>query len=246
MNRFTAILVAFGISLGSASLAQTPPEGLTFDTVLPPRGEGADRYKAAVGRSAQSDATYATEVHGGVLTADSRAPRRLEPEEHRRVTPLLEGNWALVFVIGLLVGLMFLWLRFGGGGLLASGPKQAKARTKAPEAWDLSHAEDQLSGEALLQSIATMGDRRAATVRLLRHALIQAAELSQIHFARSDTERLALNRLPQDLTTKFHLTDLLRRAELAGYGGRAVSDAEFAASFDKTRGLFLMRGALDA
>ena len=88
---------------------------------------------------------------------------------------------------------------------------------------------------ALIQGMA---DRRAAIVLLLRASLMRAAEISDTRFARSDTEREALRRLPKHLHGRPVLADLLQQAELAHYGGREVSPDLLASSIARARALF--------
>lgn len=216
-------------------MAQTPPAGLTFDTLDPPRGQEAKVYVETAGRSVRTEATYATEVHGGTLTVDSRAPK--QETEFPFIRPALDGNIALLVVIGTLAVALFLWLRFAGGGILASTPKPDRVRAVAPEHWNMTGAEDNLTGEALIASIAAMPDRRAAMVRLLRHCLLHAATLTDTRLARSDTERRVLERLPETIRARTGLTELLRRTELAHYGGRDVPEPDFVASLLAARAL---------
>lgn len=236
--RSRAFLVILGCGLAWAAplAAQTPPQGLSFTTVDPPVGESSAAYQAAVAGRAQVQATYATEVHGGRLTVDSRAPQADLPQLR---PPVLTGNGALLAVVGLLALGLVLWLRFGGGGILAGAPKPDRPRPQAPAAWNMAGPADHLTGEALLADIAAMPDRRAAMVRLLRHCLLRAAEVTGTRLARSDTERRVLARLPASLPWAPDLSGLLGRAELAHYGGREVSEGDFAASLATARALLL-------
>ncbi len=220
--------------LAAPLAAQTPPEGLSFTAVDPPVGASSAAYQAAVAGRAQVQATYATDVQGGRLTADSRAPRTATPLPR---APVLTGNWALLAVVGALGLGLLLWLRFGGGSILAATPRADRPRPQAPAAWNMASPADRLTGEALLADIAAMPDRRAALVRLLRHCLLHAAEATGTRLARSDTERRALARLPATLPGAPDLAGLLGRAELAHYGGRAVSESDFAASLTAARQL---------
>jgi len=229
-----AAALAAALCLSTPLAAQTPPDGLTFTTVDPPPGQSGAAYDRSVRGRVQTEATYATEVHGGRLTVDSRAPRRPVPQFR---PPALGGNWAMLVVVGGLALALFLWLRFGGGALLARTPAPDRAPVQAPAAWNLTAAEDRLSGDALLAHIAGMSDRRAAMVRLLRHCLLSAAGATETRLARSDTERRALARLPEGFRLRPLLADLLARAELAHYGGREVSEADFAASLAAARAL---------
>jgi hypothetical protein len=231
--------VAAAVLLAAASgHAQTTPDGLELTTVDPPRGEAAAKYRA--GSPVQHEAVYATEVRGGELTSASRVP-----EAAVRSLPVPEaavsGNVAMLLVVGVLALGLFLWLRFGGSGLLAPAPKDAAVRrAEAPEAWKLD-ADRDMGTEDLLRAIAAMPDRRAAMVRLLRHCLLHAASASGTRLARSDTERSALRRLPN----AWHLgrlPDLLTRTELAHYGGQEVSEDRFADSLAAARAILGQRG----
>ena len=210
-------------------MAQTPPDGLQLTTVDPPRGESATAYQDAARGRAQTQATYATDVQGGRLTVDSRAPRAA-PTLPRG--PVLDGNIAMLVVVGGLALMLFLWLRFGGGGLFARTPDLAPTPRVTPEGWD---APAETPGGDLLARAAAMADRRAALVLLLRACLLQAAAATGTRLARSDTERKVLARLPGSFAALGPLGELLRRTELAHYGGRAVSDDDFAASLGAAR-----------
>lgn len=219
--------------------AQTAPEGFELTTVDPPRGEAAAKYRAST--PVQHEATYATEIRGGDLTSSSRAPAAT-PQRLPVPDAVLSGNAAMILVVGVLALGLFLWLRFGGSGLLASAPKDAPVRrAEAPEAWKID-ADRDLGTEDLLRAIAAMPDRRAAMVRLLRHCLLHAASVSSTRLARSDTERSALRRLP-NVWHLGRLPDLLTRTELAHYGGQEVSEDRFADSLAAARVILGHRGA---
>lgn len=215
-----------------AALAQAP-DGLTLTTVDPPRGAAATAYQDATRGRAQTQATYATDVQGGRLTVDSRASR---PTATLPRAPVLDGNLAMLVVVGGLALALFLWLRFGGGGLFARTPAAAPPPPRVtPEGWDAQG--NSAPGGDLLARAAAMVDRRAALVLLLRACLLHAAAVTGTRLARSDTERRVLARLPGHFAPRALLADLLARAELAHYGGRDVSEADFAASLTAARHL---------
>lgn len=223
-----AMAMAMALPLG----AQTPADGLQLTTIDPPRSETGDRYRKAAGVRAQTQATYATDVQGGRLTTDSRAPvPTLAPVSG----PVIGGNAAMLLVVGGLALMLFLWLRFGGGGLLARTPAQGAAPAITPDGW-ATHAGAGPEGDVLARA-AAMADRRAALVLLLRACLLQAAAATGTRLARSDTERRVLARLPAAFAPRPALTELLARTELAHYGGRDVSEADFAASLRAARHL---------
>ena len=103
--------------------------------------------------------------------------------------------------------------------------------------------QDVVSGGDIFATIHAMADRRAAMVLLLRASLMQAATTSGTRFARSDTERDVLRRLPQTMMGQSILRDLLQQAELAHYGGREVSQDLLNTCIDRARTLFGPSGA---
>lgn len=221
---------------------QGAPDGLQFTTIDPPGSEAAARALDASGVA--HAAVYATRIEGGRLTPVSRPPRL--PRSVPMQGPLLDGNLALVVVVGLLIAGVFLWLRFAGAGILGSGPKDAPARPVSPPAgWKQEDAPD-LGTEALLAAIAAMPDRRAAMVRLLRHCLLHAATVSGTRLARSDTERMVLRRLPDNWRRTGPLPELLHRTELAHYGGQDVPDAGFADCLGAARSILGRTGGAHA
>lgn len=226
-----SVLLA-GQALGQAT-ADAP---LTVTAVEAPRGAVSDRYReAARARGVQTEATYASDLQGKLPTDGKFTPPKAPAF---RDGPSISGGWGLILVFAILFGALALWLRFGGAGaLLRTGPGEIKARPAAPEGWKMPDT-GALPGADILAMIRGMADRRAAMVLLLRASLMRAAELSDTRFARSDTEREALRRLPAHLHGRPVLTDLLQQAELAHYGGREVSAETVASFIDRARPMF--------
>ena len=232
-------VLALGTALllsGQAFGQDSPKPVLKVDAARVPRSATADRYRAEASRSnVQTEATYARALQGKLPTDGKFTP----PQEPRQRTDhAISGPTGLILVFALLLGGLALWLRFGGaGGLLAAGPGEIKTRHIAPEGWKMPDSQGLPSGDvfALIQGMA---DRRAAIVLLLRASLMRAAEISDTRFARSDTEREALRRLPKHLYGRPVLADLLQQAELAHYGGREVSPDLLASSIARARALF--------
>lgn len=192
----------------------------------PPRGEGADDYLGIARRkAARTDVTYATELEGDLSTG--RTTRRsFEIRERRGGADF--GGYGALFAALLVLGTLFLWLKFGGTGtLLSRDPRSEDAPDQAPDSWRISRQDIDLDGRSLLARIARMTDRTEALVYLLRYSLLAGARATNIRFARSDTERSAMARLPQSWKHHEALSALLIDAELAHYGGRSVSDDEF-------------------
>lgn len=211
-----------------------------------PRGaRSAEVAEALAMDGSRTAMTYVSRLTGD--PADGRT-RVLEPEkapEPRMPLPQ-NGSVSTVMVVLLLVGGLLLWLRFGGGGMLMSrAPGAQKKPVAAPEAWNISAADQTDDPRRLLDQIAAMPDRAAALVRLLRHCLLAAAGETDTRLARADTERTAFRRLPQGWRAGAALRDILTQAELAHYGGRPVDESDFAATLDLGRTI-LLRGARHA
>lgn len=195
-----------------------------IDAVPAPRSDISVLYQADAARAGnKSDAVYARRITGALPLAEPARPQS-------RSGPLLDGPMAMILVFVLVLGGLALWLRFGGGGGLLSGaPAELRKKPAAPDGWRLPADANRPSGD-LLAEIAAMADRRAGLVRLLRHCLLHAADATDTRFARSDTERSALRRLPDKWAGRADLAGLLTAAELAHYGGRSVAEDEFARS----------------
>jgi hypothetical protein len=234
--------------LGTAAipgLAQTTgqdPAPLIIDAVPAPETDASARYQAALARSGNHiNATYAKKITGDLPLDGAYRPPPKQTE--RRGAPAINGMVAWIMVIVLVVVLLALWLRFGGSGtLLAGTPKEIRQKPVAPDGWKMAQDDDVPMADLLAQ-IAAMPDRRAALVRLLRHCLLQAGAATDTRFARSDTEREALRRLPMGWSGRSGVSSILTATELAHYGGREVSEDAFAASLATARALFASRQA---
>lgn len=232
----------WGLVLGSALLSgqafgqADPKPELKVDAVAVPRGNIAKHYRTEASlNNVQTEATYARSLQGKLPTDGKFTPPQ---QPHQRQDHRISGPTGLILVLALLLGGLTLWLRFGGaGGLLTAGPGEIKARYTAPEGWKMPDTQDLPHGD-VFALIRGMADRRAAMVLLLRTSLMRAAETTDTRFARSDTEREALRRLPKHLHGRPVLADLLQQAELAHYGGREVSADLLASHIDRARAMF--------
>ncbi len=236
MLRLRSILLGSVLLAGQTLGQEVPQPKLTVAAVDPPRGAVSDHYRSTVAPyRVQTEATYARAIDG-TLPTDAKFTPPKSPA--KRDGPALNGPMGIVLVFAVLIGGLVLWLRFGGSGaLLAASPGDIRAKPAAPEGWKMPDTAALPSGD-ILALIQSMTDRRSAMVLLLRASLMRAAETTDTRFARSDTEREALRRLPGQLPARPILTDLLQQAELAHYGGRTVSHDLLAQQVDRARPLF--------
>ena len=222
-----------------AAWAQQEPARI-LETADPPRGAGAlEARRIAAADGVATEMTYALRMSGDLAAGRTEL---LKPERRDETAPSMPkpGPVSTGLVVLLLLALLLLWLRFGGAGMLmARAPSTERKPATAPDAWNIS-AEDQ-SGDprSLIDQIAAMPDRSAALVRLLRHCLLTAAGETDTRLLRADTERTAYRRLPQSWRQTPSLAEILRRAELAHYGGQPVPEASFAATLDLGRAILI-------
>ncbi len=179
-------------------------------------------------KGVDADATYARSVTGDLsegYTPD--LPKKEQRSSNRSSRPLFGDGMGMIFVIGGLVVLLIAIVLFGGGGMLLSRDPTDMAGKPKADGWKTALGADGRLPNDVLAQIAAMADRREAMVQLLRYSLQYAASKTDVRFARSDTEREALRRLPKSWARLNALRALLRETELAHYGGRPVSEDSF-------------------
>jgi hypothetical protein len=230
-------LLVLALSNGLPAAAEKP--AVITETATPPQGTRSAEVAAAEWRDGiATEMTYATKVEGD-LAEGRTVPQEPIREPSSATLPSPSGMSAWVVLL-LVLGVLILWLRFGGAGmLLARAPTAQKPPAVAPDAWNITAADQTGDPRRLLDDISAMPDRAAALVRLLRHCLLTAATETDTRLARADTERTACRRLPAGWRAAAALQTILTRAELAHYGGRVVSDAEFALALDQGRDILL-------
>ncbi len=221
------------LAIGLAVLPDTAPaqagadnEFVVIDTAEPPRGARSSDYLELTRRKAiKSNIDYVTELEGNLMSG--RASAR-EIDVKREFDPITFNGFGALLAFLVIVGLLLMWLKFGGSGtLLARDPRADRVVESAPQAWKIRSEDMNLDPRSLLARIAGMKDRTEAMVYLLRHSLLAAARATEIRFARSDTERSAMARLPKSWRHHGVLRGLLQETELAHYGGRPVSEEDF-------------------
>lgn len=240
-----AIVAGAILAAGLPSRAQDGARPTIVSHVEPPRTETSGQYRSLAKKAgADTDAVYVDKLAGS-LSSDA-AIRETHRIRREFSVPALDGSLGIVLVFVLIVGLLLLWLKFGGTGTLLSGkPKDLEKKQQAPAGWQVTQQEQAMDGEALLDRLAAMKDRREALARLLRHCLLSAGALCDTRFARSDTERDAFARLPNNFKYHDALKTLLRDSELAHYGGRPVSEEMFAHNMELGR-ILIGKGGIHA
>lgn len=196
----------------------------TFEPVLVEETETGAKYRAVVGRKADTEITYVDHYSGDLLGG---AEARKRPETDFR-KPVVGGNSGIIVIVSILLLGILLFFYFGGGGALLSGaPGEFKRKRASRAEWELEEDLGPDGYGALLNRLADASDRAEALVQMLRYSLIEASETTGVLFARSDTEREALRRLPETWIKQTGIGSLLQATELAHYGGRPVDQTTF-------------------
>src|SRR5690606_19939429 len=139
-SRTARLAAALALALSASPLAAQT--AVIEETAPAPRGARSDEVAGALLRDgSRTEMTYVTRMAGDL--ADGRT-RVLEPEktpEPRSPLPR-NGSVSTAMVVLLLVGGLLLWLRFGGAGMLMSrAPAAQKRPVAAPDAWNISAAD---------------------------------------------------------------------------------------------------------
>jgi hypothetical protein len=216
LRRFHTVFL-FAFWLGGAAAAQ---DQTTF--LDPPRDPDSAYLDAVAGR-VSTDIRYVDETNANFLTGDRPTQRVDIPRQGFE-----GGNYGTLLVIVVVVALLFIFLKFGAGGmLLRADPSAPKKPRKRAKAWGLTAAEK--SAGDIMAQVRAFASRREALIFLLRHCLLQAADETQTNFLRVDTEREALARLPESWRRYHQLHALMFQTELVHYGGRDIADDAFEA-----------------
>lgn len=238
--------VALLLACLSASLpAMAQDRAIIEKSADPPQGEESQKVATMLWQDGdETSMTYVTELKGDLSDGRTEiAKPEVRPLPEPRSTPVIGGgSVSTVVIVLVLVAALLLWLRFGGAGMLmARPPVEQKKPVAAPDAWNITNDEQTGDPRSLIDQIAAMPDRAAALVRLLRHCLLTAAGETETRLARADTERAAYRRLPQGWRAAGPLRQILGQAELAHYGGRPVSETDFAATLELGRGILIRK-----
>ncbi|MEO1346385.1 MAG: DUF4129 domain-containing protein [Pseudomonadota bacterium] len=137
--------------------------------------------------------------------------------------------------LAVLLGIAYLFLRFGGRFSVSLRADRDAGREVAAvkrEGSALGTVPDNLD------AIARIEDRRLALVTMAQSALIRALRENGLLLQRSWTARDAMRRLPQDMSHRHALRDLVSAGERVLFGGRDVSEADFQDHLDQIRPLF--------
>ncbi len=210
------------------------------EEVTPPSESFSEEYrKEARQVRVDTQATYASEVSSEPVEVEISDTEEFSPPGD----PIFTQSSALIFILIFLAVAIILWLKFGGSGALFSrnlGKKGEEQQSAiAPENWNLEVDIDELDRESFFRRLEGSNDYRANLIELLRYSLLDVAQISNLVFARSDTEREAFARIPKDYAKVSSLEKILQSSELVKYGGREISSEVYQKTLELGRSILL-------
>lgn len=142
---------------------------------------------------------------------------------------------ANILAVVVLLGVVFLFFRFGGGVTVSMRQKGDTSRiVRGTESWD-DDAEHMVRD---LEAISKIPDLKIALITLAQTALMRAISHQGLLLQKSWTARDALRRLPKDMEHRDALSDLVAMGERVLFGGRDVSREELDAHIQRIRPIF--------
>ncbi|MEL7178195.1 MAG: DUF4129 domain-containing protein [Pseudomonadota bacterium] len=194
---------------------------------LTPSGEA---YLAAISRQGidSNVAYFDPSAAAPALTTEERLAQVEEPQREAWSWDGSGEAWPFGLAAAIvLIAIIIFFARFGGniGIMLQPSSDNPHAARRGPRHARTNTADLQLRN---LAEITGMADRRAALVALAQNALRKAVTANGLLLRQSWTDREALRRLPADQRHLAALRDLVRASERVQFGGRDVSEPEFA------------------
>ena len=143
------------------------------------------------------------------------------------------GLGTIVVTTGILAGLLWLFVLYGGGVTLRlSGDPDDRVLGKSSTG---DGAEPLVDGTRGLDGVIAIRDRRLALTALLSLVLRKAADDSGMKIERSWTAREAARRLPDAWPHRAPLMELIGAVELSYFGGRPADEALFQTQLNASR-----------
>lgn len=142
---------------------------------------------------------------------------------------------ANALAVAVLLGVAFLFLRFGGRFSVSLRGEDDASRSVGAGA---PGPAEMLAKPVDLDAIDRIEDRRLALVTLAQSALLNAITQNGLFLQKSWTARDALRRLPKDMRHHDALRDLVVAGERVLFGGRDVPEADFQDHVARIRPLF--------
>lgn len=211
-----------------ASLSASPLSAQDTALTTPEVTASGQAYLDAIARQGiDSDVAYFDPTAAAPeLTTQERLQTVESPDRDAWFGPNAAWPYGLV-AAAILIGLIMLSIRFGGNfGIMlqpsADNPHAARRRQTASPMGLAAFQNRNLA------DITSMADRRAALILLTQNALRKAVTANGLLLQASWTDRDALRRLPTDQNHLKALRELVLASERVQFGGRDVTEPEFA------------------
>lgn len=170
--------------------------------------------------------------------ADPNLAKPNTPTDWRKFEPSRsETRITAGIILAILIGalLLFWWNNRLGGSLFSR--QKAEGRIADPDDEGAVLLQAQSEGDISLSALAKITNPRDGIRALMVQALVRAAQQNDIALRRSLTTRDVLRRVPNTWQHRPALQDLVSRAELILFGGREISDEDYADALTRYRPL---------
>lgn len=230
-------------------LASLCPIGPVAGQTQSVQSPSAEAYRDAIqSRGIQSDIDYGSgDVVSLPVEQDSPIEQPDTGPEPVTADRTEVARWIVITAVAaVLVFILALFVRNGAGVGVAfgSGTKDLSARGReATVAKAPNKPAPMAPGEAFLQELAAMADRREALHRLLVRLLAQSAFITGLRPGRSWTARDLIRSVPEEWPHLPALREISGLAEVVWFGGRDVDRDVFEDCLDRARPIVLATGA---
>ena len=147
------------------------------------------------------------------------------PQQARQSSNAARWTWGLILGAILVMVIVVIVTQGGAVGVSFRGTTDEKrSRPDEPAEPDPFEAINRQPLDQFLTSLSGMADRRQALILLVSRALERAADANQVRLGRAQTARDVLRILPRQWSHSDTMRRLVREAEIAHFGGRAVTE----------------------
>lgn len=223
MFRFLQIVfVFFSLLLPGSSHAQEP--------VREPHQieqSGEDYLRALRLRRVHTDVDYFSPEGPPPPLDVTQKPKARSEDDGGSVTVEGDGNVSTAIAAVILIGIGYLFWRFGGGISVSMRRHGENASSGRLQKRDNREAAGGSTGN--LEEILSTRDRKTALVKLTRYVLAETVAAGGVLMQRSWTARDALRHVSGSEEKRKQLRTLVLASELVQFGGRDVSEDAFQA-----------------
>jgi len=229
MRCFFALIISFSACVASVAMAQE--EGIEALELGPSGQAYLDQIR--YGRI-DSDAAYFDPTRPAPPMEIDVTPRSAQSDQQRTWGFSGNSQWVtgtIALIVIIIVG-TFVYLSTNGAAVSFGKRVENAARGSRKTT---SESEDFDNEDADLNTILSQKDRQVALVGLCQLVLTHCLNANGVLFKRSWTHREALRKLPRTYTHLQDLRALVLDSERVHFGGRLISEGDFAAHVSRIR-----------